>query len=248
MAIDKGKYIGKFIDEGIENIKVVESLLFEIKDGVSVDDDLATLLRALHTLKGSSRMLEFKRIEALTHALEGVFVAVREQRIGLTDNALRLALAALDTLKSGLGTVQKTEEDNIDILAFEKELAALASNEEFLVPVSADASQGEGKGRQGLETPQDNPQEDSSETQTEPKSGSGKRRKKKRDGELVVSNRALEERGDRSVKKADVSEGPLAKREKRQDAKSESIRISLSKIDDHLTLIIKVDNNYTKDV
>lgn len=45
MAIDRGKYIGKFIDEGLENIKVVESLLFEIKDGISVDDDLATLDR-----------------------------------------------------------------------------------------------------------------------------------------------------------------------------------------------------------
>ncbi|MFP3041430.1 response regulator [Treponema primitia] len=217
MAIDKGKYIGKFIDEGIENIKVVETLLFEIKDGVSVDDDLATLLRALHTLKGSSRMLEFKRIESLTHALEGVFVAVREQRIGLTDNAMRLALAALDTLKSGLGTVQKTQDDDIDILAFEKELAALASNEEFLVPVSPDADK----------------KTTEADTVHEPSPG-GKKRKKKGEENLVVSgSRAIEKQGDRSVEKTNTGEtaGQVAKREKRQDAKSESIRISLAKID-----------------
>ncbi|WP_010256730.1 hybrid sensor histidine kinase/response regulator [Treponema primitia] len=228
MAIDKGKYIGKFIDEGIENIKVVETLLFEIKDGVSVDDDLATLLRALHTLKGSSRMLEFKRIESLTHALEGVFVAVREQRIGLTDNAMRLALAALDTLKSGLGTVQKTQNDDIDIIAFEKELAALASNEEFLVPVSPDA-EGEVKRQSPL------PEKKNAEADTghEPSPG-GKKRKKKGEENLVVSgSRAIEKQGDRSVEKANAGEaaGQVAKREKRQDAKSESIRISLSKID-----------------
>ncbi|MDR2079581.1 MAG: response regulator [Treponema sp.] len=227
MAIDRGKYIGKFIDEGVENIRVVESLLFEIKDGVSVDDDLATLLRALHTLKGSARMLEFKRIESLTHALEGVFVAVREQRIGLTDNAMRLALAALDTLKSGLGTVQKTQDDDIDILAFEKELAALASNEEFLVPVSPDA---EGEAKRPHHTSDQKtavadaaPEPPPDETETRKKGGEN----------LVVSSRAIEERGSRSVEKTDSRDagGQVAKREKRQDAKSESIRISLSKID-----------------
>lgn len=247
MAIDKGKYIGKFIDEGIENIKVVESLLFEIKDGVSVDDDLATLLRALHTLKGSSRMLEFKRIEALTHALEGVFVAVREQRISLTDNALRLALAALDTLKTALALVQKTENDAIDIQAFEKELAALASNEEFLVPVSADA-----KGHPGPEAGK-NPGDTAGEAPAEEQGGAGgKKRKKKKEGDLVVSNRALEELGERSVEKAEAPEHPaklstdaesqLAKREKRQDAKSESIRISLSKIDDIIKSIASLQS------
>jgi chemotaxis protein histidine kinase CheA/CheY-like chemotaxis protein len=249
MAIDKGKYIGKFIDEGIENLKVVEMLLFEIKDGVSVDDDLATLLRALHTLKGSSRMLEFKRIESLTHALEGVFVAIREQRIGLTDNAMRLALAALDTLKSGLGRVQKTEDDTIDILAFERELAALASNEEFLVPVSADASQGAAaRGHGDLESPggADNASPKNAAgkpAQDETLSGSGgKKRKKKREGELVVSNRALEERGDRSMEKTEKAESQLAKREKRQDAKSETIRISLSKIDEIIKSIASLQS------
>jgi chemotaxis protein histidine kinase CheA/CheY-like chemotaxis protein len=226
MAIDRGKYIGKFIDEGIENIRVVESLLFEIKDGISVDDDLATLLRALHTLKGSARMLEFKRIESLTHALEGVFVAVREQRIGLTDNAMRLALAALDILKSGLGTVQKTQDDDIDILAFEKELAALASNEEFLVPVSSDA---EGEAKRPSHIPD---QKTAVDAASEPPPDE-KKRKEKGEENLAVSNWAIEERGSRSVEKADSREagGQVAKRERRQDAKSESIRISLSKID-----------------
>lgn len=227
MAIDRGKYIGKFIDEGVENIRVVESLLFEIKDGVSMDDDLATLLRALHTLKGSARMLEFKRIESLTHALEGVFVAVREQRIDLTDNAMRLALAALDTLKSGLGTVQKTQDDDIDILAFEKELAALASNEEFLVPVSPDA-EGDAKKPPHISDQKTAAADAAPEPPTD-----GKKTRKKGEENLVVSSRAIEERGSRSVEKTDSREAgsQVAKREKQQDAKSESIRISLSKID-----------------
>ena len=134
MAIDRTKYIPKYVDEGLECIAQVEGLLFDIKDGISVDDDLATLLRALHTLKGTSRMLEFKRIEELTHALESVFIAFKEQRIGLTANAVKLILAVLDLIKRGIGLVQHSKDDGIEIQEHVKQLNALAANEEFAIP------------------------------------------------------------------------------------------------------------------
>jgi chemotaxis protein histidine kinase CheA/ActR/RegA family two-component response regulator len=134
MAIARDKYIGKYIDEALENIGTAESLIFEIRDGISVDDDLATLLRALHTLKGSSRMLEFKRMEMLSHSLESVFIALKEQRINLSDAGVQLATAALDALREGLGQIQKIKDDAIDTSFLEKELAAMAANEEFAAP------------------------------------------------------------------------------------------------------------------
>ena len=131
MAIDKDKYIKKFIDEGLENVTLIETLIFDIKDGVSIEDDLASLLRSLHTLKGSSRMLEFKRIEELSHSLESVFVAFREQRIGLSENAVKLVLSALDLLKSGFGAIAQTKEDAVDIQEHVKNLSLLAANEDY---------------------------------------------------------------------------------------------------------------------
>jgi len=53
MAINREKYIEKFVVEGLEQTALVESLVFDIKDGVSIEDDMATLLRSLHTLKGT---------------------------------------------------------------------------------------------------------------------------------------------------------------------------------------------------
>jgi len=134
MAIDKSKYIAKYVDEGIENTSLVESLIFDIKDGISVEDDLSTLLRCLHTLKGSSRMLEFKKIEELTHSLESVFVALREQRIGFSENAVKLILSSIDLLKHGFSVLQETKTDNIEINEHVKNLFLLASNEEFNLP------------------------------------------------------------------------------------------------------------------
>jgi two-component system, chemotaxis family, sensor kinase CheA len=134
MAIDKDKFIKKYVDEGLEILSAVESLIFDIKDGVSVEDDLATLLRSLHTLKGTSRMLEFKRIEELSHSLESVFVAIREQRIGFSENALKLILSSLDILKDGINVIQNTKDDNIEISEYVKNLTLLAAGEEYSLP------------------------------------------------------------------------------------------------------------------
>ncbi|MDR0688964.1 MAG: response regulator [Spirochaetaceae bacterium] len=226
MAIDREKYIGKFIEEGIENIAVVESLLFEVRNGTSPDDDLATLLRALHTLKGSARMLEFPRIENLSHALESVFVAVKEQRIDLSDSALRLILAALDALKIGLGTIQNTKNDDIDIRAFEKELAALAANEEFLVPRSLRAPK---KRAPTKTTPPETQQAAVFTDQKSDKSSDA--------GNSPKGKKALPPgKSKAAIPKAEVLEQPPVESKgqqgaRREEAKPETIRVSLTKID-----------------
>jgi chemotaxis protein histidine kinase CheA/ActR/RegA family two-component response regulator len=271
MAIDREKYIGKFIEEGIENIAVVESLLFEVRNGTSPDDDLATLLRALHTLKGSARMLEFPRIEILSHALESVFVAAKEQRIDLSDSALRLILAALDTLKIGLGTIQNTKNDDIDIRAFEKELTALAANEEFLVPRSLRApgkktkaagpdqtAAGSGKNRDGQEavppaskkrTPaktkppgtqpaavftdqkSDGPSDKESDTKYDYQYDSPSYSGNSQEGKKAVPPA----KSKAAAPKTEVLEQPPVENRghqaRREEAKPETIRVSLTKID-----------------
>jgi len=188
MAINKDKYINKFIDEGIENVSLVETLVFDIKDGISVDDDLSTLLRALHTLKGSSRMLEFKNIEELSHSLESVFAAVREQRIGFSENAVKLILSSLDLLKSGFEKLKQTKTDEIDISEHVKNLALLASNEEYSIP--------------------DNSQEAHSKEE----------------------NTETKEKPEKIEKKAKSKSGDTVS-DKRKTNKSETIRLSLDKID-----------------
>jgi len=134
MAIDKSKYTDKFAEEGLENISTIETLLFEVKEGVSVHDDLITLMRALHTLKGSARMLEFKEIEIISHGLESAFSALKEERVSLNDKAVRLILAALDELKTGINKIKSREPCSIRADVFQNELSAFSANEDYNVP------------------------------------------------------------------------------------------------------------------
>jgi len=196
MAIDREKYIGKYIDEGFENIALIESLVFDINDGVSIEDDLATLLRTLHTLKGASRMLEFKRIEELVHVLESVFVSIKEQRIAFSENAVKLVLATLDMLKDGLGLVQSVRSDTIEIREYVKKLSALAANEEFTLP-EADKAQLEDLSKMDEEVA----------------------------GESAIDSAHILEAQD--AKNAQLPKNAQSARE----VKSDSIRLSLDKID-----------------
>ena len=204
MAIDKSKYIGKFLEEGFENISMVETLLFEIKEDAASNnnskDNIVTLMRALHTLKGSSRMLDFSNIEALSHALETVFSALKEERISLSDKAIRLLLAGLDELKTGLNLIKSGEKDQLRIGVFEKELSALASNEDFSVVEM----------------------EKKILPQTEQITV-------KKENIVAIENIPKKEKINNNSIEDSIG---TAKRNKLEDAKSESIRISLDRINE----------------
>jgi chemotaxis protein histidine kinase CheA/ActR/RegA family two-component response regulator len=131
------KFIQQYIDEGLEILTNIETYIFKVKDGASTEDDNTTaLLRALHTLKGTSRMLEFKRIEELSHSLESVFIAMRDKQITFSDNAIKLIFSSLDLLKSGFSVLQASKNDNIEIDDYVKNLLLLANNKKFSLPIA----------------------------------------------------------------------------------------------------------------
>jgi chemotaxis protein histidine kinase CheA len=203
MAIDKSKFIGKFVDEGTENVSSVETLLFEIKEGISVQDNVVTLMRALHTLKGSARMLEFKNIETLAHALETVFSSLKEERISLNDKAVKLILISLDELKTGIGKVKSGGTDEIRTELFQKELAALAVVEDYEIPT---AEEGIGEQEKGIGD-----------------RGSG----------IGGGGSDTRVASDLNLDTSKNSPQPVdPKHSKLEEAKSESIRISLERIDE----------------
>ncbi|WP_461248106.1 Hpt domain-containing protein, partial [Treponema sp. R6D11] len=143
MPMNREKFIQQYIDEGLEILPNVETYIFKVKDGISTEDDIAALLRALHTLKGTSRMLEFKRIEELSHSLESVFIAMKDKQITFSDNAIKLILSSLDLLKLGFSVLQKSKDDNIEISEYVKNLFLLTDNKEFSLPIEEKPAESE---------------------------------------------------------------------------------------------------------
>ena len=69
---DKVGLISDFCEEAWESLQVSENLLIELENNPTSKDLINELFRAVHTVKGGSRLIEVKKIEMLSHELETV--------------------------------------------------------------------------------------------------------------------------------------------------------------------------------
>ncbi|MDR2906203.1 MAG: response regulator [Helicobacteraceae bacterium] len=136
MALNKEKYVAKFVAESRENITAAENGLMIVVSDPAAADELDRVLRYLHTLKGSARMLNLKRVESLAHKIESAFVSVRERRAKLSERATQLILLGIDALKDMLNALAEGAEESAEPSEIERELINFAEGAEFKVPKS----------------------------------------------------------------------------------------------------------------
>jgi len=131
MQIEREKYLKYFVDEGLDIIKSIENKILNINSEILSEDDLSAILRLLHTMKGSARMLEFKRVEDISHSLESVFTAFKEKRIKISEDAVKLILIVIDLLKTIFNSIEEKNDDDFDIDEYVTNLSLLASGGYF---------------------------------------------------------------------------------------------------------------------
>ncbi|MBN2874818.1 MAG: response regulator, partial [Spirochaetales bacterium] len=114
-----------------EQLESIDSAILALKDDPGRDDSLAGLLRSLHTIKGSSRMLKFKAVEALAHGLENVFKGVKEGRYGITRDLVRLVFLTGDAMRRCSDAIRATSADDIDTAPFLSVFERVYASEPF---------------------------------------------------------------------------------------------------------------------
>ena len=92
---EKMGLISDFCEEVWESLQASENLLIELENSPDSKDLINELFRAVHTVKGGSRLLEIKKIEKLSHELETVLDEVRSDLKTLTPNLIDIALACI---------------------------------------------------------------------------------------------------------------------------------------------------------
>ncbi|MBB5218016.1 response regulator [Treponema rectale] len=115
MAFSRENFIQTYIDESQEYINAFTDEIIRLKDNPGSQDIVTEILRNLHTLKGSSRMMDFTSIETLVHGLEDIFKGVRENVFEFTDRLLQLSFVTTDQIKKLLEKIKtsSTDEENI---------------------------------------------------------------------------------------------------------------------------------------
>ena len=111
MALDRNAFIDNFIEEFRDNIEKVNSGIISLKKDPENEEELNSVLRSLHTIKGSSRMLKFRKIEQISHGLENVFKGIKEQRYGISKLIIQLVFTTTDYLEAGAAAIRTDKSD-----------------------------------------------------------------------------------------------------------------------------------------
>lgn len=118
MAINRDAFIGNYLEETNENIQLIDDGVLKLKKDPENEEVLNAVLRALHTVKGSSRMLKFISMEKIAHALENVFKGLKEQRYTINANLVKLVFLGSDLFRAGTGKISTKKNDEMEFDKF----------------------------------------------------------------------------------------------------------------------------------
>lgn len=131
MKIDRSEFLNEYTDEAQELINKFSDSVRQLSK-VNTDSELIELiLRTLHTLKGTSRMMGFSSIEKVVNALEDVYKKIQSGNIVPDDNLTYLCTGAANILGDCIAGIKKDSKEKVEKfepLVKNLELASLGEN------------------------------------------------------------------------------------------------------------------------
>ena len=112
----------EFLIESQEGLDRMERCLTDLEERPNDTGLLAEIFRSVHTIKGTTGFLGFKRLEKLAHAGENLLGLLREGKLVADRLTITGLLQLLDGLRSILKTIETeaSEGDGEDTLLIEK--------------------------------------------------------------------------------------------------------------------------------
>jgi len=110
MTIDMAQFHQVFFEESFEGLDAMETGLLELDPGNIDTEELNTIFRAAHSIKGGSGTFGFNQVSNYTHVMETLLDEMRDRRRSVTQPALNLLLGSVDCLREMLNALQDGNE------------------------------------------------------------------------------------------------------------------------------------------
>jgi two-component system chemotaxis sensor kinase CheA len=139
--VDTSDYLGLFLDESRESLQALNASLLDLERDPSDAGALAVIFRMAHSLKGMSATMGFEAMARLTHRMEEVLAAMRDDGAPVTPVVTDALFACLDTLQEMVDRVADGDASEVDagaVLARLDVIAAGAGVAATLAPAPAD--------------------------------------------------------------------------------------------------------------
>ncbi len=100
--------MGDFVTESRDHIRTAESKLLELESDPSHAENLNSIFRAWHTIKGVAGFLGLKEVQSLAHSMENMMDMARKGDLVLTPGHIDTLLEANDCLRAFVDAIEKT--------------------------------------------------------------------------------------------------------------------------------------------
>ena len=110
---DKKSFVQDYIVEACENLDFLDELCIRLSKNNRDENAVKELLRILHTLKGTSRMMEFPQIEKIIHETESVFKKLQSNQFEINKTYLTLLLNIISVVRKAVDSIEKNGSEDI---------------------------------------------------------------------------------------------------------------------------------------
>jgi two-component system chemotaxis sensor kinase CheA len=138
------EYLSIFIDESKEHLQKMNESLLALENEPDNIEWVQIIFRSAHTLKGMSATMGYENLAELTHKMEDVLDAVRNQQKSITPPLMDLLFQAADALEAMVLSIEQGGNDARDVAGLAGRLAAV------LNPQSPSSLEAGAKGSTGM--------------------------------------------------------------------------------------------------
>ncbi|MFJ7667750.1 chemotaxis protein CheW [Lysinibacillus sp. NPDC097195] len=135
--MEVNQYLEMFIEESKEHLQACSEHLLELEKN---PDDLAIvgeIFRSAHTLKGMSATMGFEDLADLTHKMENVLDAIRNEKIHVSPEILDIVFESVDHLEEMVMDIANGGDGKRDVSSTVAQLKRIESGEEAIPQVVA---------------------------------------------------------------------------------------------------------------
>ena len=151
----------EFLIESQEGLDRMERCLTELEERPQDKELLGEIFRSVHTIKGTTGFLGFKRLEKLAHAGENLLGLLRDGKITAGATLITALLHLLDGLRELLKTIEAEDSegdgDDSALIARLEELQTPAQNAKAKIAVAAHPAREADAAKAGIATAQPQP-------------------------------------------------------------------------------------------
>ncbi|HHH13233.1 MAG TPA: chemotaxis protein CheA, partial [Thiolapillus brandeum] len=124
MSMDLSEFLDVFLEECFEGLEAMESGLLHLDEGTD-PEEINTIFRAAHSIKGGSAAFGFDQVSEFTHVMETLLDQLRSGRRQVDRDTVDLLLASVDVLREMVeGLKDDTGPDEAVVANLRKQLEA----------------------------------------------------------------------------------------------------------------------------